>query len=70
MRRLLLAAVLAAAASPVFAPAASAQAPAGCTPRVANAELIKPGTLVMSINPTLPPLQFVNAQGQLQAAWA
>jgi polar amino acid transport system substrate-binding protein len=66
MRRLLLAAVLAAVASPTFAPTASAQAPAGCTPRVANSELVKPGTLVMSINPTLPPLQFVNAQGQLQ----
>ncbi|MGG5887035.1 ABC transporter substrate-binding protein [Falsiroseomonas sp. HC035] len=61
MRRLLLAAVLAAVASPAFA-----QSPAGCTPRVANSELVKPGTLVMSINPTLPPLQFVNAQGQLQ----
>ncbi len=61
MRRLLLAAALAAFASPAFA-----QAPAGCTPRVANSELVKPGTLIMSINPTLPPLQFVNAQGQLQ----
>jgi polar amino acid transport system substrate-binding protein len=61
MRRLLLAAVLAAVATPSFA-----QSPAGCTPRVANSELVKAGTLVMSINPTLPPLQFVNAQGQLQ----
>jgi polar amino acid transport system substrate-binding protein len=61
MRRLLLAAVAALIAAP-----ANAQAPAGCTPRVANSELIKPGTLVMSINPTLRPLQFVDAQGQLQ----
>jgi len=60
MRRMILAALLAAAATPAFA-----QAPA-CTPRVADSELIKPRTLVMSINPTLPPLQFVNAQGQLQ----
>jgi polar amino acid transport system substrate-binding protein len=61
MRRLLLAAILAAVATPAFA-----QAPAACTPRVPDSELIKSRTLVMSINPTLPPLQFVNAQGQLQ----
>ena len=60
MRRILLAALFAAATTPAFA-----QTPA-CTPRVADAELIKPRTLVMSINPTLPPLQFVNAQGQIQ----
>ncbi|WP_270934812.1 ABC transporter substrate-binding protein [Falsiroseomonas oryzae] len=60
MRRLLLAAIAAAFAGPAFA-----QAPA-CTPRVADSELVKPRTLVMSTNPTLPPLQFVNAQGQLQ----
>jgi polar amino acid transport system substrate-binding protein len=61
MRRLILAAVVALVATPAFA-----QAPQGCTPRVAASELVKPGTLVMSTNPTLPPLQFVNAQGQLQ----
>jgi polar amino acid transport system substrate-binding protein len=61
MRRLILAAVAAVIATPAFA-----QAPQGCTPRVAASELVKPGTLVMSTNPTLPPLQFVNAQGQLQ----
>jgi polar amino acid transport system substrate-binding protein len=60
MRRVLLAAVFAAVAAP-----AMAQQPA-CQPRVAAGELVKPGTLVMSTNPTLPPLQFVNAQGQLQ----
>ena len=60
MRRLLLAAALAAFATPAFA-----QAPA-CTPRVPDSELIKSRTLVMSINPTLRPLQYVNAQGQLQ----
>ena len=60
MRRLLLAAVLAAVATP-----AMAQAPA-CTPRVPDSELIKSRTLVMSINPTLRPLQYVDAQGQLQ----
>ncbi len=65
MRRLVLAAIAEAFVSPAFAPAAQAQAPA-CTPRVPDSELVKPGTLVMSTNPTLPPLQFVNAQGQLQ----
>lgn len=60
MRRMLLAAVAAVIATPALA-----QAPA-CTPRVADSELVKPRTLVMSTNPTLPPLQFVNAQGQLQ----
>lgn len=60
MRRLLLAAALAAFATPAFA-----QTPA-CTPRVADSELIKSRTLVMSINPTLRPLQYVDAQGQLQ----
>jgi len=42
-------------------------------PRAARAQaklaaptIIKPGTLVMSINPTLPPLQFVNDRGELQ----
>ena len=59
IRRLLLGAALAAAALPALA-----QAPA-CTPRVADAELSKPHTLVLSTNPTLPPMQFVNAQGQL-----
>jgi len=37
-----------------------------CTPRVPDSELIKSRTLVMSTNPTLPPLQFVDAQGQLR----
>ena len=39
---------------------ASAQAKLGAP------NLIKPGTLIMSINPTLPPLQFVNDKGELQ----
>jgi polar amino acid transport system substrate-binding protein len=34
--------------------------------KVSPPNLIKPGTLVMSINPTLPPLQFVNDRGELQ----
>jgi polar amino acid transport system substrate-binding protein len=34
--------------------------------KVAPPNIIKAGTLVMSINPTLPPLQFVDDKGQLQ----
>jgi len=37
-----------------------------CKPRVPDAALTKPGTLVMSTNPTLPPMQFVNQKGELQ----
>ncbi len=36
-----------------------------CQPKVAAGALVKPGTLVMSTNPTLPPMQFVNQQGEL-----
>jgi polar amino acid transport system substrate-binding protein len=39
---------------------ASAQA------KLAPPNIIKAGTLVMSMNPTLPPLQFVNDRGELQ----
>src|ERR1700722_9340625 len=35
-------------------------------PKVAPPNIITAGTLVMSINPTLPPLQFVDDKGQLQ----
>ncbi|WP_131115499.1 ABC transporter substrate-binding protein [Lichenihabitans psoromatis] len=38
---------------------------ADCTSPVATSDLIKPGTLVMSTNPTLPPLQYVDKTGQL-----
>jgi len=34
--------------------------------KIAAPNIVKPGTLVMSINPTLPPLQFVNDKGELQ----
>ncbi|MFK0333706.1 ABC transporter substrate-binding protein [Rhizobium sp. NPDC090275] len=37
-----------------------------CEPKVPAGELIKPGTLVMSTNPTLPPLQFVDSSGELK----
>ena len=52
-----LAAVLAATAP------ASAQ---DCKVKVADSLLVKPGTLVMSINPTLPPVQWVDDKGQLR----
>jgi polar amino acid transport system substrate-binding protein len=43
--------------------AANAQA---CKSPVPDAALVKKGALIMSINPTLPPLQFVNDKGELQ----
>jgi polar amino acid transport system substrate-binding protein len=39
---------------------------ADCTPQVPAADLIKPGSLVMSTNPTLPPLQYVDDSGTLK----
>lgn len=45
---------------------ALAQAPAGCTQAVPNAELVTPGTLTLSTNPTLPPMQFVDSTGALR----
>ncbi|UFN49287.1 ABC transporter substrate-binding protein [Roseomonas sp. OT10] len=36
------------------------------TARIAPPNIIRANTLVMSINPTLPPLQFVNDRGELQ----
>lgn len=47
----------------VVAGVANAQA---CAPKVAASELVKPGTLVMSTNPTLPPMQFVDSSGALK----
>jgi len=52
---------------------AGAAALSGLAPRSARAQakvapptIIKAGTLVMSINPTLPPLQFVDDKGELK----
>ena len=56
--RILLAAVLVAFALPAYAQS--------CKTAVADSELVKPGTLVMSTNPTLPPMQFVDSSGQLK----
>ncbi|MDF2797715.1 MAG: amino acid transporter [Devosia sp.] len=41
-------------------------AAADCTQTVPESALVKPGTLVMSTNPTLPPLQFINSSGELK----
>ena len=54
-------ALLLAAALPLAVPARAAD----CAPGVKDADLIKPGTLLMSTNPTLPPLQFVDGAGEL-----
>lgn len=40
--------------------------PARAQAKLSTPAIIKAGTLVMSINPTLPPLQFVNDKGELQ----
>jgi polar amino acid transport system substrate-binding protein len=45
------------------APIAFAQS---CEPKVAASELIQPGKLVMSTNPTLPPLQYIDSTGELK----
>lgn len=37
-----------------------------CTPVVSDEALIEPGKLIMSTNPTLPPMQFVDSNGELQ----
>lgn len=37
-----------------------------CTPRFAASELLEAGKWQMSINPTLPPQQFVDSKGELQ----
>ncbi len=59
-RRLFLTAGGALLAAPSLA---HAQAAAQAVP---NSELVAPGKLTMSINPTLPPMQFVDQQGQLR----
>jgi polar amino acid transport system substrate-binding protein len=37
-----------------------------CKYSVPEAQLVKKGTLVMSVNPTLPPVQYVDQQGNLR----
>lgn len=44
----------------------SVTAHAACTPAISDANLIAPGKLQLSINPTNPPQQFIDKDGQLQ----
>ncbi len=44
----------------------SVVAHAACTPAISDDNLIAPGKLQLSINPTNPPQQFVDKDGQLQ----
>jgi polar amino acid transport system substrate-binding protein len=44
----------------------SAVAHAACTSAIADSDLIAPGKLQLSINPTNPPQQFIDKDGQLQ----
>ena len=37
-----------------------------CTPKVDKSHLTEAGKLMLSVNPTLPPQQFVNEKGELQ----
>ncbi len=50
----------------VGAGAALLASAARAQPKVAPANLVTPGTLTMSINPTLPPLQYVDEKGVLR----
>jgi polar amino acid transport system substrate-binding protein len=59
MRRLAYA-LLAALLAPALAVAQT------CAPKIAAADLVEPGKLQMSINPTLPPQQYVDEKGELQ----
>ncbi len=52
-------------AAAAFATQVQAQAPA-CKYNVPEAQLVKKGSLVMSVNPTLPPVQYVDQTGALK----
>jgi len=43
----------------------AAEQPAACTPAVAPPDLLIPGKLIMSINATIPPVQYIDDQGNL-----
>lgn len=63
MKTFLHAKILATASFLALSTAAIAQ---DCEPAVSDAALIEPGKLIMSTNPTLPPMQYVDADGELQ----
>lgn len=54
---------LAAAVAVAGATAAAAQ---DCEQKVSDSALIEPGKLIMATNPTLPPMQFVDSDGNLK----
>src|SRR5882757_7865908 len=37
-----------------------------CAPKIAASHLVEAGKLMLSVNPTLPPQQFLNEKGELQ----
>jgi polar amino acid transport system substrate-binding protein len=72
VRRLLIAASCAALLMTVAAcgsedsSSSSAAAPAsGCTPKLGKSDLVKAGTLTISTNATLPPMQYLDASGKI-----
>ena len=54
------------AASALVSTLALAPAAVRAQPKIAPPNIIKAGALIMSINPTLPPLQFVDDKGELK----
>ncbi|MCX5563477.1 ABC transporter substrate-binding protein [Streptomyces sp. NBC_00038] len=72
MRRLLIAASSAAAllltvtaCGSEDSSSSAAAAPTGCTPKVAKSDLVKAGTLTISTNATLPPMQYLDASNKI-----
>lgn len=73
MRRLLIAAssaaalllTVAACGSEDSSSSSAAAAPTGCTPKVGKADLVKAGTLTISTNATLPPMQYLDTSSKI-----
>ncbi|WP_418123529.1 ABC transporter substrate-binding protein [Variovorax sp. 160MFSha2.1] len=57
---------LASATALLFSFAGAANAQQACKSPVPDSALVKKGTLTMSVNPTLPPMQFVDQSGALK----
>jgi len=43
----------------------AAAAPTGCTPKVGKSDLVKAGTLTISTNATLPPMQYLDSSNKI-----
>ncbi|MFJ9898432.1 ABC transporter substrate-binding protein [Streptomyces sp. NPDC091280] len=71
MRRLLIAAsaalllTVAACGSEDSSSTSAAASPTGCTPKVGKADLVKAGTLTISTNATLPPMQYLDSSNKI-----